>query len=219
MSTYEVTSRRPIAGVFRRTAQGATQICVRAGVHPDAISYLSIVAAAGAGACFLLAGRWPWLLLIGPLLCYARLWCNMLDGMVAVASGKASWRGEILNDLPDRISDVLIFAGVAHSGLCAQASGYGAAIMALLTAYVGMFGQAVRVQREFSGVMSKPWRMVILHVGAWLSLGLMLSGAGVRYAGLSVLDWTCIVVIAGCIQTIWVRLRRILRALKDKQTA
>ena len=85
----------------------------------------------------------------------------MLDGMVALASGKASWRGEILNDLPDRISDVLIFAGVAHSGLMNPFFGYWAAIFALLTAYVGMLGQAVGVQREFSGLMSKPWRMVI----------------------------------------------------------
>ena len=68
----------------------------------------------------------------------------------ALASGKASPRGEILNDLPDRISDVLIFVGVGYSGLCESASGYWAAILALLTAYVGMFGQAVGVQREFS---------------------------------------------------------------------
>ena len=220
MPAYEPTSRRPIAGVFRKTAHGATGFCVRVGIHPDAISYLSMVAAAGAGGCFLFSDRWPWLLLVGPLLCYARLWCNMLDGMVALAGGKASWRGEILNDLPDRISDVLIFVGVAHSGLCAQASGYWAAIMALLTAYVGMFGQAVRVQREFSGVMSKPWRMVTLHVGAWLTFGMMLrDGQGDRLAGLTILDWTCIVIIGGCIQTVWVRLVRILRALKDRQPA
>ena len=51
--------------------------------------------------------------------------------MVALSSGKASPRGEILNDLPDRASDVLIFAGVAHSGLCHVTSGYWAAILAL----------------------------------------------------------------------------------------
>ena len=141
----------------------------------------------------------------------------MLDGMVALAAGKASWRGEILNDLPDRISDVLIFAGVAHSGLNAVVSGYWAAIFALLTAYVGVFGQAVGVQREFSGVMSKPWRMVTLHLGAWITLGLIWWNAGsIRFGGLTVLDWTCAVVVAGCGQTIWVRLRRTMRALREK---
>jgi phosphatidylglycerophosphate synthase len=143
----------------------------------------------------------------------------MLDGMVALASGKASWRGEILNDLPDRISDVLIFAGVAHSGLNAVISGYWAAIFALVTAYVGMFGQAVGVQREFSGLMSKPWRMVTLHVGAWITLGFIWWGDGaIGWAGLTVLDWTCLLVVIGCTQTIWIRLKRIMQALQEKSS-
>ena len=216
---YRPTSRRPIGDLFRKTAHGAVKICVRCDIHPDAISYLSIVFAAAAAVCFWQAGnncRW---LVLGPLFCYARLWCNMLDGMVALASGKASWRGEILNDFPDRISDVLIFAGVAHSGLNAVVSGYWAAIFAVLTAYIGMFGQAVGVQREFSGMMSKPWRMVTLHAGAWLTLGLIWWGDGkIRFGGLTVLDWTCVIVILGCVQTIAVRLRRIMRALAEKQS-
>jgi phosphatidylglycerophosphate synthase len=139
----------------------------------------------------------------------------MLDGMVALASGKASARGEILNELPDRLSDVMIFVGVAHSGLNSPISGYWAAILALLTAYVGVLGQAVGVQREFSGVMAKPWRMVVLHAGAWLTaLWPAVSVAGP--AGLTTLDWACLVVILGCVQTIAVRLRRIFAALAAK---
>jgi phosphatidylglycerophosphate synthase len=186
-------------------------------IHPDVISYFSMVAAGAAAVCFWQAGAHPWLLILGPAFCYLRLWCNMLDGMVALAAGKASWRGEILNDLPDRISDVLIFAGVAHSGLNSVIGGYWAAIFALLTAYVGVFGQAVGAQREFSGLMSKPWRMVTLHLGAWLTFGLIQWNAGaIRFGGLTVLDWTCAAVVAGCLQTVWVRLRRIMAALRMK---
>ena len=87
------------------------------------------------------------LLIAGVLLCYIRLWLNMLDGMVALASATASRRGEILNDLPDRISDVAIFVGVAHSGLCHPLGGYWVALLALLVAYVGMMGQAVGARR------------------------------------------------------------------------
>jgi phosphatidylglycerophosphate synthase len=143
----------------------------------------------------------------------------MLDGMVALASGKASPRGEILNDLPDRVSDVLIFVGVAHSGLCAPFSGYWVAIFALFTAYVGTLGQAVGVQREYSGIMSKPWRMVVLHVGAWATfVAVHFRGGNVRSAGLTILDWTCLVIIAGCIQTIAIRLKRIFAALESKRS-
>ena len=220
MADYQPTSRRPIAEPLRKTAHAAVAFCVRAGIHPDVISYLSIVASAAAAVCFWKSAEHPWLMLPGPLLCYLRLWFNMLDGMVALKAGKASWRGEILNDLPDRISDVLVFAGVAHSGWCAVVSGYWAAILALLTAYVGMLGQAVGVQREFSGMMSKPWRMVTLHGGGWLSLALVWWADGrIRYAGLTVLDWTCLAVIGGCVETISVRLARILAALREKGRA
>lgn len=141
----------------------------------------------------------------------------MLDGMVAIASGKASWRGEILNDLPDRVSDILIFAGIAHSGWMNPIVGYWAAIFALLTAYVGMFGQAVGVQREFSGVMSKPLRMVALHVGAWITLVCFWRNDDVVFLGdFMILDWACLAVIAGCLQTIAVRLKRIMAALRAK---
>jgi len=215
---YEPTSRRPIAGRFRRTARAATQLCVRLGIHPDAISYLSLVTALAAGVCFWKSGKLPWLLLVAPLFCYLRLWFNMLDGMVAVAAAQASSRGEILNDLPDRISDVIIFAGVAHSGLSTPLFAYWAAIFALLTAYVGLFGQALGVQREFSGMMSKPWRMVALHVGAWVSfVSLKMNRGSIQsIATFTILDWTCLLVIAGCLQTIVVRLKRIMAALEKK---
>jgi len=220
MAQYEPTSRRPIGEGFRATARFATMLCVRLNIHPDAISYASIVAAALAAFCFWKSGGHPWLLFVAPLFCYLRLWFNMLDGMVALASGKASCRGEILNDLPDRVSDVLIFTGVAHSGWMNPFIGYWAAILALLTAYVGMFGQAVGVQREFSGMMSKPWRMVTLHIGAWLTLTCYWWNDGAfRSQRMTILDWTCVVVMVGCLQTMAVRLRRIMAALRAKSAA
>jgi phosphatidylglycerophosphate synthase len=217
MAEYQPTSRRPIAAVFRLTALGATRLCLRAGVSADAISYLSVVAAAIAAICFWQSARHPWLLIVAPLFCYLRLWCNMLDGMVALASGRASSRGEVLNDLPDRVSDVLIFVGAAHSGWMNPFFGYWAAILSLGTAYVGTLGQAVGVQREFSGLMSKPGRMAVFHLGAWLTYALFRWNNGdTNIDGLSTLEWTCLIVITGCLQTSAQRLSRILRALKAK---
>src|SRR5947199_8787715 len=208
MANYEPISRRPIAAAFRRTAEAATRLCVRWGIHPDAISYLSVLAALAGAFCFWQSQTAPRLLIIAPVFCYLRLWFNMLDGMVALAAGKASARGEILNDLPDRISDVLIFSGLLQSGLMHAAIGYWAVIFALLTAYVGTLGQAVGARREFGGVMSKPWRMVVLHMGAWITFVCLAWKNGIVLASLTVLDWSCLIVIAGCVQTIAVRLKR-----------
>jgi phosphatidylglycerophosphate synthase len=213
---YQPKSQRPIAQIFRRTAVGAENFCVRVGIPPDAISYLSILAALAAALCFWKSGRNAWLLIIAPLFCYLRLWFNMLDGMVAVAAGKASARGEIVNDLPDRISDVTIFVGVAHSDLMNPLIGYWTAIFSLFTAYVGLFGQTIGGRREFSGMMSKPWRMVALSLGAWAMFVFRYCQAGFHdFGGLTILDWTCLFIIAGCLETIIVRLKRIVTALQD----
>lgn len=216
-TAYQPAWRRPIAGVFRLTAHAPVRWCVRLGIHPNWVSYSSIAASAAAALCFWQAGAVPALLIPAVAFCYVRLWLNMLDGMVALASGKASRIGEIVNELPDRISDVLIFVGAAHSGLCEPLGGYWAAIGALLVAYVGILGQAVGARREFGGLMTKPWRMVTLHAGAWITLGLLWWGDGrIRYGGLTVLDWTHLVVVAGCVQTIVVRLARIVRILQTR---
>src|SRR5881398_3619738 len=217
MAEYLPRSHRPIAQMFRRTGHGATNLCVRLGISPDAISYLSLLAALIAALFFWKSGKNAWLLIIAPLFCYLRLWFNMLDGLVAFAAGKASRRGEILNDLPDRISDIVIFVGVAHSGWMNPILGYWAAISAVLTAYVGIFGQVIGGEREFSGWMSKPWRMVALHIGAWTTLACWWwNDQSIRLQGLTILDWTCIVVIAGCVQTIAARLKRIMAALERR---
>ena len=217
MVERQPTSRRPIAQIFRRTGDGATNLCVRLGIPPDAISYLSILAALAAALCLWKSGRNLWLLIIAPLFCYLRLWFNMLDGMVAVAAGKASARGEIVNDLPDRVSDVIIFVGVAHSDLMIPLIGYWTAIVSMFTAYVGLFGQAIGGRREFGGIMSKPWRTVALSLGAWAMFVCRFCRVGLHdFCQLTILDWTCLVIIAGCLQTIIVRLKRIVTSIQDE---
>lgn len=202
--------------MFRRTADGGTDLCARLGIHPDAISCLSILAALAAALCFWKSGGNAWLLIVAPLFCFLRLWFNMLDGMVAVATGKASARGEVVNDLPDRISDVIIFVGAAHSGLMNPLIGYWTAILSLFTAYVGLFGQAIGGRREFGGIMSKPWRMVALSLGAWAMFVCRTRQEGLHELGrLTILDWTCVAIIVGCLETIIVRLKRIVTALQD----
>jgi hypothetical protein len=87
--------------------------------------------------------------------------------------------------------------------------------MAVMTAYVGVFGQAVGIGRQFGGIMSKPWRMIVLAIGAWWTLAVIgFNNAKMVLGGLTILDWTCIVIIIGCVQTIWVRLARIMRRLR-----
>lgn len=213
MSTYQPTSRRPIADGFRSTAHVFVRLAVKWGIHADVFSYASILSAAISGWFFWHSAHHPRYLMIAVAFALFRLWLNMFDGMVALAAGQASKRGEIINDLPDRFSDVLIFAGVAHSEWCWPFLGYWAAIAALLVAYVGLFGQAVGVQREFSGLMAKPWRIVVLSAGALATMVVVLNDGNFAPGGYYILDYTLFLILAGCVQTIALRLSRIFRAL------
>jgi hypothetical protein len=92
-------------------------------------------------------------------------------------------------------------------------------MLALLTAYVGTLGQAIAGQREFGGLMSKPWRMVVLHLGSWL---LLADRWGPQWSAdwpLTILDCTHLVIVAGCVQTIAVRLMRTVSRLSREAEA
>ncbi len=207
--TLDPSDRRPIADPFRRTADAAVRWCVRRRVSPNAVSLASVAAAAVGAALILAGGRHRWVLLVAPLPLYLRLWFNMLDGMVAIAARTASATGELFNELPDRASDVLVFAAIATCGLAHPASGYWAAILAVLTAYVRAVGRGVGGGQHFGGWMSKPNRMVAVHAGCWLAL--VWHGTLLR---LTALDWTCVAVVVGGAQTVVVRLTRIVATLR-----
>jgi phosphatidylglycerophosphate synthase len=205
--------------MFRVTARQAVRICVRSGIHPDWVSYASVAASVVSAVLFWQSGNHAFLLLVAPLPSLLRLWLNMLDGMVALASGTASRRGEILNDLPDRVSDWLVFAGIAHSGWSQMPLAYWAGAAALIVAYIGTFGQAVGAGRQYGGIMAKPWRMVAVTVGAVLTWAMYTYASTTLIGSLTAMEWALVIVLLGSVQSAWVRLRAILRHLDEPVAA
>ena len=200
------TDRRPIAGIFRRTADAAVRFCVARRISPDTISYASSGAAVLAALCFVWAFSTPVLWLVGAAFCALRLWLNMLDGMVAIASERCTEWGKVANELPDRVSDVAIFAGLAWSGACYGSLALWTAIGALAVAYVGTLSQAVGAGRRFEGVMSKPYRMAAVMFGAlWTALVAVFPATEMSLVfGLipfQPMDLALIVTLAGCLWT------------------
>lgn len=202
------------AALFRNSAMPVVRMAVRAHIHPDVFAYASVLASAAAAWLLWQSRTHPRYIVVGVAFALAGLWLNMLDALVAVAAGKVTRRGEIVRDLPDRVSDLLIFVGVAHSGWCKPYYAYWCAIAAVLVAYIGLFGQAVGVKREYGGVMARPWRIVAVSLGALVTMVLVLQSRPFWFAGFAVLDWTHFAILAGCAETAAVRLARIFRALR-----
>jgi phosphatidylglycerophosphate synthase len=224
MTTTSSNPGRPIAAPRRvlatRDAGWARQLARRlAAVHvtPNAISLGSIGCAAAAGLAFyasaFVASDVRWALLLPAAACIQlRLLCNLLDGMLAVEEGLKSATGEIFNELPDRVADVVILVGAGYAvpGVpFMPALGWLAAVLALLTAYVRALAGSLGLTQHFVGPMAKQHRMFTLTVAALVAAIGSLAGVETNaiVAGLAI-------IVAGCIATLVRRTARMLQELR-----
>ena len=210
--------RRPIATRDAKWAQRATAWLGSHNVSPNAISILGMLACLIAGIALattsIVYHHLEWL--IAAIGAQLRLTANMLDGMVALASGRASKVGELYNEIPDRVSDAAVFIGAGFAFGGNTTLGYAATILAIFTAYVRAAGKIAGAPNEFCGPMAKQHRMFVITLiciystltpRSWQIITLNHSTIGLMTLGL-------IIIIIGCVVTIVRRLARTARALK-----
>ena len=212
-------SRRPLKSRNTRWAQAGARWLARVGVRPNAVSIASVFFAAAAGAAFWASGHASTLPPVGWLIGAAvmiqgRLFCNMLDGMIAIEGGFRTKSGEIYNELPDRFADLLIIGG---AGYAAGTTGWQtelawvAAGLAVTTAYIRALGVAAGASQKFHGPMAKPHRMALLTVAS------IVQGATCLFIETPprILFWALLAMSAGCLLTIYRRCASILRELES----
>ena len=83
------------------------------GVTPDQVTVAAVPVAVLGGACLLASPAVPGLLLLVPLLVVARIVLNLLDGNLARRTGQSHPRGELYNEVGDRVADLAFLAPVA----------------------------------------------------------------------------------------------------------
>src|SRR5207244_226906 len=214
----EAMHRRPITTRNRKWAQEATVWLPSRNVSRNAISIAGmcacIVAGIALGATSIADYRVLWL--IAALGAQLRLTANMLDGMVALASGRASKTAELYNEVPDRISDPAVFIGAGFAWGGNVTLGYIATILAIFTAYVRAAGKIAGAPNEFCGPMAKQHRMLVITLvclysalapRSWQMITFNDSQIGLMSLGL-------VIIIAGCAITVIQRVCRIAHALK-----
>jgi len=213
-STYQVTDRRPIAarnlGFFQRLAPQLAQ----AGISANSISIASAIFGLAAGAALYFTRITPQplvriLWLAAAAFIQLRLVANLLDGMVAVSSGKASAVGELYNELPDRFSDASTLAGLGYAAGAIPVLGWIAAILAIITAYIRTLGKSVGAGSDFRGPMAKQQRMFTVTVISIFSACVPQSWQQWQPANVAL-----IIIILGSILTCYRRLSFISKKLK-----
>jgi phosphatidylglycerophosphate synthase len=174
-------NRRPIKARASGWAHRMAAALAKGGAAPDLISATSVAFAVlgamllmGAGVTAGAALRAPLLILAGACI-QLRLLCNLLDGMVAVEHGRGSAAGPIWNELPDRLSDVVLLAAAGYAARAAglrfaSELGWICAVLALLTAYVRELGRELGFTADYSGPMAKQQRMDVLTLACAVSV-------------------------------------------------
>jgi len=221
MTQPYVPERRPIASRNYSVSIRIATWIAGLGVTPNAISVAGMIAGGLAGVAFALtkqaAAGWLWFLAAAALM-QLRLLANMLDGMVAVQTARASPVGELFNEVPDRVSDTAIFVGAGYAVGSLPELGYLAAIGALFTAYVRAEGKVAGAHQEFCGPLAKPQRMAVMTLAAIYAA---LAPAAwqpqlVAWPGRTTLAWALLLIAVGSAITTLRRLLRIGKALRKE---
>jgi len=184
-------------------------------IPPDVFSLLSLLFAIVAGALYysahfwVPADRYPWLLLLALGAVALNALADTMDGRVARLIGKTSAVGDFLDHTFDRFSDIAILVGIAFSTYCSMVFGLLAVISVLLSSYMGTQAQALGCKRNYSGVLSRADRMILLMVvtplqfllqAIWETTGVEIFGSVHRFTPLEMLMG--VMLVGGIITTL-----------------
>ncbi|OBG85489.1 CDP-alcohol phosphatidyltransferase [Mycobacterium sp. E802] len=174
---------------YTRRLGGIVDAAVARGVSPDVFTLAGVIAAAAA-AVAVAYGWWPLVI----VLLGARLAGANLDGAVARARGVSRPWGFVLNEIGDRTSDLVVFAGLA--ALAVRTGGsvvwvLVAALAATLPTFASLAAAGAGATRRNGGPFGKTERCLAVVVACALP---------------AILGWVCIVIVAGSVLTTATRL-------------
>jgi CDP-diacylglycerol--glycerol-3-phosphate 3-phosphatidyltransferase len=135
----------------------------RAGISPDVLTVIGL-ACAVATALLIASGHLVWAV-VGVI---ATGIPDILDGTVARHSGRAGPRGAFLDSVSDRVSDAVMFGGVAWyltgEGTYLPVLAFAAVALSMLISYERAKAESLGFSAK-GGIMERAERMVLLAVG------------------------------------------------------
>ncbi|HVO77658.1 MAG TPA: CDP-alcohol phosphatidyltransferase family protein [Methanomassiliicoccales archaeon] len=131
--------------------------------NPNTLSVISFVLAVLAAFDIFFADRdWQVLLPLASILIILSGLFDAVDGKVARMTGKSSRRGDFVDHVLDRYSDLFLIGAVGLSSWSDPILGLLALSGVLLTSYMGTQAQAVGAGRNYGGLLGRADRMVVL---------------------------------------------------------
>ncbi|MFH2033627.1 MAG: class I SAM-dependent methyltransferase family protein [Candidatus Margulisiibacteriota bacterium] len=181
---------------------------------PDHLGYLATFISLMTGTLFIFSSKHPYLLLVIIILILLRMVLNTLDGVIAIAQDKKDIRGEIVNALPDRYSDVFLFIGIFLSGLCDQFIAILGLATIFLVSYTGMLGKAIGVEWQHHGPLGKVERLIMVMISCFLQFVIALLNI---FPSVQIFTITLALFVVLGQLTVFQRLQGMLKEIKLKE--
>ncbi|AAM31232.1 CDP-alcohol phosphatidyltransferase family protein [Methanosarcina mazei] len=177
---------RPVA---TRVIDPLADFFIKYEVSPDTVSIVSLICAFFAGLSFYFSPEYKELILLAGILVIFNSLFDALDGVIARKSNRATPRGDFLDHVIDRYSDIFIICSIFFAGYVSWQIGVTAIVGVLLTSYLGTQAQALNLGRYYGGIMGRADRLVVIIIAAFAN-----SVYSASIAGFSILGWAVILI-------------------------
>ncbi|MBE0516344.1 MAG: CDP-alcohol phosphatidyltransferase family protein [Methanophagales archaeon] len=167
------------------------------GISPNFLSLLSFLFAVLAGIFFFLSGTsssFKLLLALAAIFVCLNALFDGLDGVLAREIGNASKKGDLLDHVIDRYSDIFIIGGIVFGGYASWGIGVIAIIGVLLASYMGTQAQAVGLSRIYGGVLGRADRIVLILGATVLTMAYPCPIPASGLLSFSFLGWSLVIV-------------------------
>jgi CDP-diacylglycerol--glycerol-3-phosphate 3-phosphatidyltransferase len=185
-STMTFNTLRPFAS---KVIEPLADFFIRYEVSPDTVSIASLICAFFAGLSFYYSPATRELVLLAGALVVLNSLLDALDGVIARKSNRATLRGDFLDHVIDRYSDIFIICSIFFAGYVYWQVGVAAIVGVLLTSYLGTQAQALNLGRYYGGLMGRADRLVVVMIAAFSNFVYSSS-----IAGLSILGWALVLI-------------------------
>jgi len=176
-------------------------------VTANQITISSVILSILIGISFWYADLYRWLFLALPVGLFLRMALNAMDGMMARLYNQQSKLGEVINEIGDVVSDVIIYLPLIKFE---SNSLYLVVIficLSIINEMAGVLGKVISNERRYDGPMGKSDRAFVVGLYG------LLCFLGIDFMHYSQYIFSILILLV-CIST-FLRLKRCLQALKS----